>query len=212
MSDRVARSASISRQFSRLSFQPSHRPPAFRRLEQVSFARPSSNRQRTSRTASGSHADDGAPQPRNTGGTPIPSRNGKEKDPGKRKPYACAPCCKAWKGHLIKPVTALNELRTPEKTTPAANPKAPNMIGKGASGRLPVRTRNPRLMSVPTAPPATAQVSPIPIAPRRRPQPPLHVDLRCFAFSLAPAYQRVPAELWNAPRHSLRSCPRRDLV
>jgi hypothetical protein len=34
------------------------------------------------------------------------------------------------------------------------------------------------------------------------------------AFEAHTAYQalQLAAELWNAPRHSLRSCPRRDLI
>src|SRR5215212_6249741 len=52
--------------------------------------------------------------------------------------------------------------------TPATNPKAPNMRGKGASGRLPVTSRNPSVMIVPAPPQVAAQVNPIPMAPRMR--------------------------------------------
>ena len=52
--------------------------------------------------------------------------------------------------------------------TPATNPKAPNIRGKGASGRLPVTSRIPSIMIVPAPPQAAAQVNPIPMAPRMR--------------------------------------------
>jgi hypothetical protein len=42
------------------------------------------------------------------------------------------------------------------------------MNGKGASGRLPVLSRNPSITIVPAPPQAAAQVKPIPMAPRAR--------------------------------------------
>src|SRR4029079_7613919 len=55
-------------------------------------------------------------------------------------------------------------MRSPENVTPAKKPSTPKMIGKGASGLKPSTKRG----SVPTADQATAQVKPIPIAPRMR--------------------------------------------
>jgi hypothetical protein len=88
---------------------------------------------------------------------------------------------------------------SPENRRPATNPAAANKRGKGASGRLPVRSTNPSATSQPAPPQAAAQVKPIPMAPRMR--------LNHFFISTSHATGRPAVHSWRRHHAALYTLP-----
>ena len=108
----MARSGAVSQDLSRLSFgQPGH---VLGRLEQLSVLRPSGQSQRTSSRARGGNREDGAHDHQVPEERGVPCKgDGQDKGRGEQETPGRPACCKAWKGHLIKPATALNKTQHP---------------------------------------------------------------------------------------------------
>ena len=106
----LTRSLAVSQHLSRLSVGKPHRGRVRSRLEDLPVPPPSRQGQRTSGRASTGYREDGTQEHQVPEESRVPGKgDGQDKGRGEQETPGCPPCCEAWKGHLIKPATALNE-------------------------------------------------------------------------------------------------------